>query len=686
MKRFFGFTFLEVLVVTFIVMLGVTGYVTLQTKFLQSDSQLNLRATAMRLALEKLDDLKMFTQLDTEENINAYNDIVSNGGGDLSSGTVEVQVSSDDSNTYSFQRSWDVINQYYIDTDDDGVEDTWYSEGNENLPEDLPVYAPQKAIVVTVSWTDYQGESQSVSVSGSIAPVTQSNSYHAVNQSDSAATEPQVEYDPGDAPDVIAYDLGNGEAVETSKPVPEIDNRGLNNVVEFETVRYTTNNVDETKVEQEDFLTVNCECVLAGTGQGKTPAMNVLLDDAMTTESGSFVSKTIGEVDGNGQAALCEECCRDHHDTDDMVTNETYYRLEDGGPHKHYKYSGGSYSLASSTGDQYDEVCRFKRINGFFETYIDWTLLEVVEFDDEYLFDSDNLDAYQAYVIDLMEADIQGNSYPTKPAGRDLTVATGGHQLISRGIYLDRMKSSHLSAVQDLISASDTSWQAITPFYDVNLTLLAQWSTDDNSVATITNEDIETIVDPVNDFYGTYSRGRLNALADGTVTVSSFANPYNSGITGTTAISSDENDNLITEDSMTVTVDTGASATNYYGIVGDISCLVTIAGVTDSCELNNSKKSGYVDLSELDIDVSPANFSCTVTVPKGNSTPFYSCEDVSENWTGTITFNFAPSGYTTQLSIQYPDSSVSVSDSYSLATGLTATSTSEYNLIIELSQ
>lgn len=681
-----GFTFLEVLVATLIVMLGVTGYVTLQSKFIQSDSRMNLRTVALQIAQEKLDDLRVFTQLETETNIVAYNDIDSNTGGSLSAGNVLVSLTSDANSTYTFARSWAVIDQYFVDTNDDGTNDTWLNEGDEGLPENLPSYPAQKNIVVSVSWTDYQGEAQAVSVTGNVAPVNQGNSYTALNESTASTASPDVDYTPGTAPDVIAYDLGTGESVETSKPVPEVDNQGTNNVVQFQTVKYTNTDVEDIeKVEQEDFLTVNCECKLAGTGQGKTPAMPILVNgDTLQTQSGQFKSKTIGTVDGNGQNELCDECCRDHHDDDQMITDEEYYRSEGGSPHKHYKYSGGSYTLATSTGAAYDEVCRFKRVNGFFEVHTDWNLLDVIEFDDEYLFTEAYLSEYQAYSENLIKSGINGTTAPTRPTTRDITVATGGFQQISRGIYLDRMKSSHLAAVQAKLTAGDSDWKSITPFYDINLTLLSSWSTSNTGVATITNEDIQTIVDPATDFYGTYSRGRLEALADGSVAMSVSANPYNSGITGTTAISSDEATNVKTDNTMTVTVDSGASSINYYGIIADISCLITTT-TTDACELNNSKKSDYVDLSALTITVSPAQFSCTVTVPKGNSTPYFSCENVSENWTGSLTFSIAPAGYTTQLSIQYPDSSVAVTDTLSFPTGLSATSTREYNLIINLS-
>ena len=44
-----------ILITTLIIMLGVTGYVTLQSTYMQSDSKINLRSVALQLAQQKLE-------------------------------------------------------------------------------------------------------------------------------------------------------------------------------------------------------------------------------------------------------------------------------------------------------------------------------------------------------------------------------------------------------------------------------------------------------------------------------------------------------------------------------------------------------------------------------------------------------------------------------------------------------
>lgn len=680
-----GFSLIEVMIASLIIMLGVTGFVTLQSAYMRSDADTNLRQVALQLAQEKFDDLRQFEVVETTAGISAYNDIANNAGGAIASGPVDVTIGSD-GKSYQFVRSWTVADQYFVDTSGDGVEDTWLDAAALGaLGQAVPAIPAQKQVTVTVGWADIDGNTLTVAMDGNFAPVTAGRSFQASNETDNAKVQPEVAYTPGLAPDVISYDLGNNESVETSKPVPDISNKGDNNVVQFETIRYESGAQISEKLEQEDFLTVNCSCKLAGTGTGYTPAMTVLDGDEMVVQSGRQETKTVGVVASSQQPALCDVCCRDHHDTAAMVSNEEYYRTEGGLPHGHYQnLGGGSFALASGVGDPYTEACRFKRIDGFYELYPDWQLIDIIEFETTYLNTTTALDGYRAYSEGVIASKITGSQPPTKPTDRDILVPPGGYQLIARGIYLDRMTSSHLAAVKAKLAANDPEWKAIVPFYDVNLTLLSNWESANNTVATVTNESIQTVIDPVNNYYGTYSRGRAEALIDGVTNMQVAAYANNAGITGTAPVSPFEYYQLLADNSLEIEVDSKSGTQKFFGLIGDISCLITQSGVTKSCETNNTKKAEYVDLSSLVVLITPSQFTCPVTVPKGKSTPFFSCINVSENWTGTIQFQLSKPGYGVSIKIQQPDGTVANTDTIRLTSGLNATSNREYNLIIEL--
>ncbi|MDF2178216.1 prepilin-type N-terminal cleavage/methylation domain-containing protein [Aliiglaciecola sp. CAU 1673] len=678
-----GFTLVEVLVAALIVMLGVTGYVTLQSVYMRGDATANLRAQAQRLAEEKIEDLRGFTQISAQPGQFAFVNIGNNVGGNLPAGNVNVQLT-EDGRQYSFNRSWTVQDQYFVDTNADGQGDTWLAAGSPGLPAVLPPWPAQKQVQVTVTWTDQQGQAESLTLGASMAPVTQSGSYQVANESANAKASPTVPYVPGMAPDVIAYDLGNNQKVETSKPVPEVKKQGSKTEVQFETVRYVELPGNVTKLEQEDFVTVECSCKMKGVGSGKTPHMTTLVGGELAVLPGTFINKSTGEPANNQQPTLCTQCCRDHHDTASMITDEQYFRKEAGGPHTHHLNLGnGNFSPVAQVGDTYDEVCRFKRVDGLFEIYPDWQLLDMVAFDDDHLFSQANLDDYTKYTVDLISKKVQGLAAPAKPGGRNITVPPGAFQIIARGIYLDPMKTSHLNEVIKRINANDVTWKAITPFYDVNLTLLANWSTANTTIAKVTQEPIQTIVDPNNNYYGTYSRGRLEAIIDGVTTLKVQSYPFNAGITGANALTAVEYTGA-KSDTIQVTVDAKTGTQRYWGITGDVNCIMIVNGVNQACELNNNKKANYVDLSKMTIVPVPTQFTCLMNIPKGNATPFYSCKDVSENWTGTINFGFSMPGYTVTLKIQQPDKSVVTTNKISLPTGLKQTSNREYNIILEL--
>ena len=167
-----GFSLVEVLVASLMIMLGVTGYVTLQSEYVQADAQLNLRNVALQLAEEKLDELITVSQLSRQ----SYDDIATNSGGILNSGKVDVVLGNNQQNQRSFNRSWTVNTLYFVDTDNNGTADLWVTAGHPKLPHVLNKLATQKDVKVTLDWQDYQGKHLSLSMNGRLSPILQSSS------------------------------------------------------------------------------------------------------------------------------------------------------------------------------------------------------------------------------------------------------------------------------------------------------------------------------------------------------------------------------------------------------------------------------------------------------------------------------------------------------------------------------
>jgi hypothetical protein len=296
------------------------------------------------------------------------------------------------------------------------------------------------------------------------------------------------------------------------------------------------------------------------------------------------------------------------------------------GDHLHYQADG---TLAiQATNDEYIESCRFKRIDGILRVFQDWQLYDLTTMDRDALAsvaaDGGIQDTYSDYVQDyvLNQAGVSTIT-PTKPdAVTNITTTVGAsRQLEARGIYIDKIYdldgNENPTAYSEYITQdSPTNVDRIEkiPFSEVNLSLLAHWSTADGTKVTVTNEDVATIADPASDYYGTYSRGYISALLETSasgVPITATIPDNNNGITQLVDAT-----NIDVDDPVTIIV--GASA-------GSINITGTYA-ITFPLGNTSSPTISITGGGACTLPGSPGNtFECTVTSP----------------WSGTIQINVA---------------------------------------------
>jgi hypothetical protein len=178
MYKEYGFSLIEVSIASLLIMLGVTGYVTLQSEYVVADAKINLRGVALHLAQEKLTDLIYFQQLNHMPGSISFQNIATNLGGTIAAGERDVVLSSEQ-NLQTYDTQWQVKNLYYVDTTFNGIADSWVKDGDPFFPVDLPRNADLKSVHVMVTWLDIGGDSKKIDMFGSIAPILQSQSFQA---------------------------------------------------------------------------------------------------------------------------------------------------------------------------------------------------------------------------------------------------------------------------------------------------------------------------------------------------------------------------------------------------------------------------------------------------------------------------------------------------------------------------
>ncbi|WP_114325387.1 type IV pilus modification PilV family protein [Candidatus Colwellia aromaticivorans] len=614
-----GFTLIEVLIGIFIAAVGIVGVLEIQKHVIRSGNEVNARTIAIQLVRDKLDFIN---------NIDAFDDV----GRDLPD--VENNMVK---NNYSFTRSWTMTAHHF---DEDAA--TWGVVGTGESTD-------AKHVTVSVSWTDINNNVQTVNGDQIISSASIHDTSGLSTTSGDRIT-PEIPFNEISSienppislvDDVIANATYNTQ--ETSRPIPTVVARNGQNLIQFETITYDNSSDQQTL---EDFSTVNCSCSFSANGEAKAPTILTISNDGESLindeNSGELISKVKGVTSSTGQPELCTACCEDHHDSSSSAAK---YVSGSSADHPHYDTD---LNEAFPPSDDYVEACRFRRVDGFYEMVPDWQLADIIIMPKSYFVDTDNVTAYVSYVKAVVQAKLMGTTMPTKLDidTRSMTdLLAGGYQLIARGIYVDlaSLSSTDLTTIQSygLVGGSDykPNWLAYVPFYEINLSLFADWSTDPNSsaVATITNEAIDTIVDPATNYYGNFSRGWLTALETGAVNIVGEARTDNTGLTGSGAIVSPSS---ILSDTINVDV-------NIEGISVDcqtVGCSNSIS-ININCINDNGTRCTGQDGSNINL-ISSAGLACT-NLDGETTTPSYNGEDVicngvSDAWTsGSITLSEA---------------------------------------------
>ncbi|MGB0205673.1 MAG: type IV pilus modification PilV family protein [Neptuniibacter sp.] len=643
-RRDAGFTLIEVLIALVVAVIGILAMIQLSGIFLKTVADSEQRTVAYAVAEQTIENLRSFDSLSGSTAGESY--FV-----DISSSTASLTVASGLA-SYDFDIAWTIA--------DNIVASSALTPGASGA-----VYRTLKQVDVVVSWE--LPEAGSVSLSSYIGGIDPNAAALTVdNISNIGGDSPDVGYTPGVAPEVIAVDVADGKLKETTKPLPEVTNKSQSTQVRFETITYTNTNT-EIQLIQEDFVTVNCRCVLNTSGGTVTTPAYQRFEDAdtpLTEVLGTSVSGATGTEatlgGGKVQSEFCGRCCANHHDTNsssvkyspqaNAASTGSSNTLSHGVDHPHYTLtvSGGVLTYTEAVhNSEYVEACRFKRIDGIYRLIQDWDLREVNVFPRAYLDSSSSaaLADYVEYIKDLVKHEIfhediplasvaasvlASTAEPTLTSVPSLTLtSTGNDESISRSIYLDNILSveglaDYLLTLSAASVAEDT-WLEFVPFNEINTTQLTKWNSTSTAIATVTDQPVAE----------TYSRGHIYAVGLGAASVAASAAQGNTGILGNTYNAENiypDEDNRITPtrtwltgtyNPMPVTVSGAGGSPSVYSLT--VSGTVTEHGGNVNYTLACTDSNYTTSLTETGND-----FICTVSdIPTG----------VSANVTVTISSN-----------------------------------------------
>lgn len=715
LQRQRGFSLIEALFSALILAIALLALAGFHVGAFQDSTLVKSRMAATNLAQEKLDDLRTFTLLKDDLATTAVNEcavdttfcfseIATNvGGAEKTSGVLALPTGLVSGFQDNFSRTWEVT----CATSEPSGSALSFGATCTN--------AIAKLVTVEIKWKDSKGVDQVVSLQSVIYSMDPASGANAA-VSPVSGKGPKISYTPN--AESVPIDIGGGKSTETSRPLPEVSG-GDSRRVTLPSVVYTGSSGSETVVAKEEFATVNCTCNLNGTGSAWTPHRTVWNGSALEQEKGEQVSKEVGLPSGGNNNAtsqdpLCVQCCRDHHDTNATTAQSgtapgyPAYRpyasvsefLSGTGNHKHYQANGDE---ATTPSHVYYEACRMKRVDGYWRVAADWQLIDLATYGCDYFVDNATyqclpsaaastakLEAYRTWLKNVLKAFVgylgtnqsvntASASLPTFNSGvnplldignsdHDVNLVIGANkQLITRGIYADTVfkkkisgtpravDTDYVAAVLPVYSSSDFSKLQYLPFYDANLTLLANWSptsldTQGSSLAgdcskasptydvtpspssavCVTSQAIQTISDPSVGYYSDfYSRGKLYGKVAGSTVITAKVARGNNGLTSSPSING-ATDSVMPRQIKATIPATGTTAA-VSGSITRGNSGANLANVTIKDKLDTSVSCVFTNPGTLST-ASNAAFNCTV--PSG--------------WVGTLTFT-SSSSYTFRL-------------------------------------
>ncbi|HEY0659725.1 MAG TPA: hypothetical protein VGD21_00145 [Lysobacter sp.] len=367
-----GFSLIDVLVAVVVLAVGLLALASLQGSLTRASAEAKVRGRVAAMLSARMDTLR-------------------NGGYGALATTTALSTEADDcdpaspdaSDWIDCTRTQAALGSLRLDQ----VVQTF--SGSVSFSEAVPLnpqMAQFKRVTLTASWNDIAGSSHRIGIVSDVSEMALTNLLiPPPDDLTTGAGGPIVRtVDPATA-GVIPIALGTEAASATSNPVPELVGQKNNQQVvgtKFTVLNYTPpangSVVIQKRFENEVF---KCRCQYGAGGNNlpeiyrtaRWPAIwtgeRYDLHDPGTPAPGQVLSA--GPKPNAQQSPLCQECCRDHHDTGATDVVRFDPERSDGVGKYDADANGVLAPVADTTSATYVDACRVIRIDGFWRTASD---------------------------------------------------------------------------------------------------------------------------------------------------------------------------------------------------------------------------------------------------------------------------------------------------------------------------
>ena len=424
--------------------------------------------------------------------------------------------------------------------------DDWFGTGSFTVGTNPDPRVPQfKRITLTATWSDASGQTHQIAETSDVSSLALTNFIvpPPEDQTTAGSAGPIVRTVNPATAGVIPIAMGSSDAA-TSNPTPELVGQKNNQQVvgtKFTVLNYTPPSNGQVVIQKRfETEVIKCQCRYGAGGSNlpeiyrtaQWPAVwtgqryDLYLPAQPTDAPGQAFSS--GPRPGVTQSPLCQECCRDHHDSGTTGVAKFDPERSDGSVGKYDLNNAGSLVPVNNTSTgNYVDACRVIRVDGFWRTAADMYARQFGLLETESqggaaaktgLPTSSAQDAYTGFVKTYLKQ-YDGSTGTAPGNAQSMFDATSGlntpamvtinpasnsdyRYLHGRGLYVDYLEEKARTALTKMLAdrgdqTECPSSKAIEdcvlphlPFITANLTEIAKWVAGDASVLTVNSGNL----------------------------------------------------------------------------------------------------------------------------------------------------------------------------------------------------